>query len=238
MDSSALASAELWLTWIGRAKLIAAFLVAAGVAIEFVGDWASRPYEKTVKDARDEEAEFARTSIVKAQADIADANKQTEIAKKDAAIAEQHANEAKLALEKLRTPRTMDRDWQSAITAQLLPFKGVRFDIAVIPGDPEATDLLSQVVPPIQAAGWQWIDFSPAGGPLTITFSWPGLPNVGQMGGFGIDVFAPPDRSDLSPAATALAESPQKRWLLQWDRTRRYRGAKIPQSRRNPLGDR
>jgi hypothetical protein len=141
------------------------------------------------------------------KASIAASNKEMELARKDAAIAEQRANEAKLALEQLRSPRLMTPDWQAKIILQLSRFKGTRFDMALIPGDPEAATLLGQVSATIQAAGWQWVDFAPSGGPLTITYTWPGLPNAGQMGGFGIDIFVPPDRTDLSFAANALAQS-------------------------------
>ena len=40
-----------------------------------------------------------------------------------------------------------------------------------------------------------------------MTYTWPGLPNVGQMVSFGIDVFVPPDRTDLARAAVALAQT-------------------------------
>jgi hypothetical protein len=52
MDASALSNAESWLSIISAAKLIAAFLVALGVAIEFGGDWVSKPFEKIIEDAR------------------------------------------------------------------------------------------------------------------------------------------------------------------------------------------
>ena len=84
MDASDLASAEYWLSWIATAKLVAAFLVAAGVVIEFGGDWLARPYERVVNNARESrmaalatDAERARSEIAKANATAAEANKQT-----------------------------------------------------------------------------------------------------------------------------------------------------------------
>ena len=75
MDASAVSSAESWLSVIATAKLIGAFLVAAGVVIEFGGDWIAAPYERTVKEARElelarltAEAETAKASIADAQA--------------------------------------------------------------------------------------------------------------------------------------------------------------------------
>jgi hypothetical protein len=170
--------------------------------------------QDATKKAHDDEiarlhVEAARLSAdaEASKASIASANKETALARKDAAIAEQRANEAKLALEKLRAPRSMTPEWQQNIIAQLSRFKGTRFDMAVIPGDPEAANLVGQVSATIQAAGWQWVDFVPPGGPLTLTYTWAGLPNVGQIGGFGIDIIVPLDRMDLSFAANALAQA-------------------------------
>jgi hypothetical protein len=81
MDSSALASAEYWLSVIGIAKLVAAFLVAIGIVIEFGSDWVAGPFERTVNAAREAklaefsaEADSARQQIAKANAQIAEAN--------------------------------------------------------------------------------------------------------------------------------------------------------------------
>lgn len=68
MDTSALASAESWLSAIAMAKLIAAALVAAGVAIEFGAEWAARPFERIVKEARETETDAARKEIARANA--------------------------------------------------------------------------------------------------------------------------------------------------------------------------
>ena len=74
MADSALSSAESWLSIIATAKLVAAFLVAAGVVIEFGGDWLARPFERTVNTARETrmatlsaEADAARGEIAKAK---------------------------------------------------------------------------------------------------------------------------------------------------------------------------
>lgn len=197
--------------------IILALLVAAEVVSYQYGhrkDSLTEQQQESTNRQHDEEmarlhVEAARLSAdaEASKASIAAANKETELARKDAAIAEQRANEAKLSLEQLRSPRLMTPDWQAKIIVQLSRFKGTRFDMALIPGDPEAATLLGQVSATIQAAGWQWVDFAPSGGPLTITYTWPGLPNAGQMGGFGIDIFVPPDRTDLSFAANALAQS-------------------------------
>jgi hypothetical protein len=74
MDASALANAESWLSIISTAKLVAAFLVAIGVVIEFGGDWVARPFEKTVEAARSAEMARLSTEAASARAAIAEAN--------------------------------------------------------------------------------------------------------------------------------------------------------------------
>src|SRR6185437_14461534 len=80
------------------------------------------------------------------------------------------------------------------------------FDMAVLPGDPEAELFLGQLSKTLQLAGWQWVDFAGPSGPLALTYTWPGLPNVGQMGAFGVDIFIPLDHgAELSTAAASLS---------------------------------
>jgi hypothetical protein len=104
MDSSALASAESWLSVIAIAKLVAAFLVAAGVAIEFGGDWVARPYERIVKGAG--EARLAGLS-----AEAADATKAAAIANENPASANERAAvlmKENLELERALAPRNIE----------------------------------------------------------------------------------------------------------------------------------
>jgi hypothetical protein len=42
-----------WLVWITRGQTFATFLVAIGVAGEFAGDWAKRPFERRIDNARE-----------------------------------------------------------------------------------------------------------------------------------------------------------------------------------------
>ena len=72
MDVPALANAVCWLSAIAWAKLLATFLVAVGVAIEFGGDWIARPFEKTVSDAR-------QLQLTTALSNAASANERTKV---------------------------------------------------------------------------------------------------------------------------------------------------------------
>lgn len=92
MDSSALSNAEFWISIFNGAKLVAAFLVAIGVAVEFGADFAARPYEKVVKDSKElqlksleNEASLAKAALVDAQKKITDANLMANSAASDAA---------------------------------------------------------------------------------------------------------------------------------------------------------
>jgi hypothetical protein len=124
------------------------------------------------------------------------------------AEADARALEAQVQLAKFKSPRNMTPDQQSRLVEKLARFKGTRFDMALVVGDPEASLFLGQISKTLQLAGWEWVDFAHAGGPLTFTYTWPGLPNVGQMGAFGVDIFAPPDHaSDLSTAAQLLSSA-------------------------------
>ena len=53
-------TATYWLGWVKFGQLVAFFLVAIGVAAEFAGEWASRPLEKIIDDARELEMEHLK----------------------------------------------------------------------------------------------------------------------------------------------------------------------------------
>jgi hypothetical protein len=133
MDASALASAESWLSIIGSAKLAATFLVALGVAIEFGGDWISRPFERVVKEAREKE-------VVELRHDTATAN--------------ERAANAELELAKLKAPRLLSAEQQAIFTRELRPFAGTTFRIVTYTGLAEPLALSEQIAAALIAAGW------------------------------------------------------------------------------------
>lgn len=135
MDASALFNAEWWLSWISVGKLIAALLVAVGVAIEFGGDWIARPYEKIVREAR--EAEVARLT------------NETERLKGE-----------NLRLQAMFQPRQivlMDRDGDAKIRAERFAaverFKGTQVRIEAVP-DFEARKLAGAIARALRWKGW------------------------------------------------------------------------------------
>jgi hypothetical protein len=63
-------AATYWLWWINSAKLVGAFLVAIGVAAEFLGDWIAKPYEATIEESRKAEIVRLTNENLKLEAEI------------------------------------------------------------------------------------------------------------------------------------------------------------------------
>jgi hypothetical protein len=125
-------------------------------------------------------------------------------------IAEANARalEAQLALEKFKAPRDLNPAQQAQITYAVLPFKGTRFDMAVIPSDPEAIVLVGKIAGPLRAAGWEWIEFNHPGGPFMNVYTWPDLPNVGQFSDVGISIKLNSDHAaEFQKAADELSKA-------------------------------
>ena len=101
------------------------------------------------------------------------------------AEADARALEAQAQLAKFKSPRNMTSVQQSRLVEKLTRFKGTRFDMAVVVGDPEAALFLGEISKTLQLASWEWVEFAHSGSQLTLTYTWRGLPNVGQMGAFG-----------------------------------------------------
>jgi hypothetical protein len=122
MSASDVESAAYLLSWINLAKIIGAFLVAIGVAAEFAGEFISRPYERTVEDARrlelaklSADAEAAKKEIATANVAAAEANeraarleKEAEQARSAIAAADARAKEADLKIAQIRQMRQLD----------------------------------------------------------------------------------------------------------------------------------
>jgi hypothetical protein len=151
MDSSALESAESWLSIIGTFKLIAALLVAVGVAMEFGGDWISKPFEKTIEDARKlqiaqltRETSDARGEIAKSNARVAEAETAVAVANARAAEANQKAEEEqreRLKLEAAVAPRRITFAQQQSIASALAQFSDRKIRIESYSLDPESANL-------------------------------------------------------------------------------------------------
>jgi hypothetical protein len=153
MDASALASAESWLSIIGSAKLVAAFLVAIGVAIEFGGDWVAKPYEKTIEDARKLELAELHKQSDDAKLETTRLSADAESSRAAIADANARAAEAQLALEQFKADRTLSPEQQARVVEKLKQFSGQTYVLSVLP-DQEAIRFAKIVDGIVRAAGW------------------------------------------------------------------------------------
>lgn len=178
---------EFWDFWLIISVVIAA-VAAAAIGVTTAGSVISHKREAS---AAEEELEKYKLS--------------TNLNIKEA---EARALEAQAELAKFKAPRSMTPEQQMRIVGKLAGFKGTRFDMSVLASDPEAAIFLGQVSKTLQLAGWEWVEWAHPSGPITLTYGWPGLPNVGQMGGVGIEIFVHPDHAEqFREASTSLAKT-------------------------------
>jgi len=163
MDASALASEEYWLSWIATAKLAAAFLVAIGVAMEFGSEWASRPFDATVKHAREVQVVALETAAETARGEIAEATKAAATANERAAGANERAanlekeaaaaNERAAAIMRATAWRQF-RPNQTDALRQALSTKPGKIKLSWVANDSEAFALAYQFSQLLDAAHW------------------------------------------------------------------------------------
>ncbi len=136
--AEAIANLEAFISRLDTAVLIFAALVAIGVVGEAIlGVWHWR-LDGQMRDLRHAQDQLHETELAQFHLD-------SEEAKAQAAQAEQRAAEASLELAKLKAPRTLRPEQQNRIIAKLNPFGGTKFDIGLMPSDPEAEMLLTVV---------------------------------------------------------------------------------------------
>jgi hypothetical protein len=173
MAESEIETAVYWLWWINVAKTAGAFLVAAGVAAEFLGEFASRPLQRTLEIARKEEA-------LKLSTEAARFELEGQLARAAVSSATARAREAELALERIKAPRLIAEEQRQRIIKKLTPYAAMRFDLAIRP-EPEPQSFAEQLAATLQAAGWQRQAKQNAGS-LVITI--PGKPPAAIATGF------------------------------------------------------
>jgi hypothetical protein len=123
-------AAAWWLSWIETGKFVALFLVAIGVAGEFLGDWIAKPLERKIEAAR--------------QLELAQLKNRTA--------------EAELELVKLKTktaPRTLLESQRLAMLPLLEPLRGQPIAFACRMMDGESCDYTNDLVHFFLDAGCQ-----------------------------------------------------------------------------------
>jgi hypothetical protein len=122
-------SAEHWLSWIRRGKNIATFLVAIGVAGEFVMDFWAEPFNATIEHAR--------------EATLANARLEQERLKAD-----------NLRLEAIVQPRRLKPEQEVAFRCAVAKFAGEKFKVSIPNNDLEALLLAIQLQNILRDAQW------------------------------------------------------------------------------------
>jgi len=185
MDVSALDSAESWLAVIWWAKLAAAGLVALGVAMEFGGDWISRPFEKTIEDARKLELAELHKQSDEAKVETARLSKEAEVARKETA-------EAQLQLQQMRFPRQLDTD---KFKAEIAPISPQFFEVLYDQSAADGSSLAFQIFVALRIAEWITdqklpAPLTPQQGPPALSDIYKLLPLTQQSGGsaWGVSV--------------------------------------------------
>jgi hypothetical protein len=121
-----------------------------------------------------------------------------------AAQAEQRAAEANLELARMKAPRTLMPERQESVVSMLKPFAGVRFDVGLVQGDPEAAAFMILLEAVLNAAGWIEVDW--VGGDIVMTRE--GKPTVGLVTTANVAVAVHPEKtSSFGNAAAALGEA-------------------------------
>ena len=138
------------------------------------------------------DASFARKDAEAFKLDIAKANER-------AANAEKSAAEANLALEKLKTPRTLSLEQQTRVSAAVHGFPKTPFDIFASV-DPEAADLANKIEGALLLAGWEEVDI---GGTVNMSRG-PGKKPFGILIGTGMSVEFAQSRQDFFTPADRL----------------------------------
>jgi hypothetical protein len=187
----------LW--WINWAKIIGAFLVAIGVAAEFLGDWIAKPYEETIEVAR-------KSEIIRLTNDTTRLTTDAELARASIAEANARQKEAELKLaqlEKKVVPRVITEEQAEGIIDKIRPFPDMPF---AVEADPAAEyGFVDSLIKVLQRAGWKWQSYSTSLTSLPVGNI--GLPNFDSS---GVQVRINASRPDfVTPGqtlATALAQ--------------------------------
>jgi hypothetical protein len=164
-----IATLDTWVLWF-------AALVAVGVVGEAVLGVAHWMKDRELRPLRVMQAQLHENEIAQLDKDTARLSADAELARAAIADANARTAEAQLALEKLKTWRSMTCEQQAQIVATLSQFKGAHFDIAVLVGDPEALNFAGLVGPTLKLAQWEWIEYNHPTGPLMNVTTFPELP--------------------------------------------------------------
>jgi hypothetical protein len=184
---AAVTSIEHALSVADKWALLFTALVVVGVAGELWVGWYHWSKDRKLAPLRAELSEILQSEIEVARADSA---------------------KSRLDLAKIKTPRSLSSEQARDLSTVISKFKGTRFDISAIVGDPEALALVGPMADALRNAGWAWIEFNHPNGPFMNVYSIAGLPNIGQVGTTGVSVVMHADhQAEFQVAAAALSNA-------------------------------
>jgi hypothetical protein len=161
MDAPEVVSALSWLSVIHKAKLIGGFLVAIGVAAEFLGDWIAAPFEKTVNDARELELAQLNNETARLRAReplVNDALTAISQAGRANAVASHQmlvTAEVLAFTQGMRDKEQLSEAARSVfIASKVKPFAGKHFDAVVTSGGIGLAVFLQSLTSTLNSAGW------------------------------------------------------------------------------------
>lgn len=146
MADKELVDATWWVAFWDSVESWAFLGVIITLAIEFAAHRFVVPYREKLETARELEVARLATESDTARAAIAGANQR-------AAEADERAAEARLELERLKTPRVLSANQKDRLVALLHPYAGQQFSLSVA-SDPEAISLLKSIQGVLEKAGW------------------------------------------------------------------------------------
>jgi len=157
------------LSWIERALNVSLFLVAMGVAGEFVGNWVAGPIRKRLETAKNLEIARLNKDAGDARKSAGEAVERAAKLEKEAADLNRRAEEerqARVKLEEYNSPRRITGRQAGVLLAELTPLKGKKLILMTLIGDSETSTFAQHLLAILKSAG---LDVEPSSGMMTIT---------------------------------------------------------------------
>ncbi|MEH2475895.1 hypothetical protein V1281_002930 [Nitrobacteraceae bacterium AZCC 2161] len=105
--------------------------------------------------------EEAKNEGIKAGKAAGDASLRAAELEKQAAESKERAAKLELELAKIKQPRLLSEERLKPLAEKLKPFASTPFDLAFIPGDPEAAVFGTHIAAMLETAGWKWVAWAP-----------------------------------------------------------------------------
>jgi chromosome segregation ATPase len=219
------AVASKWLLWLGLLTAVAACATVAAAfkqwqannIIEAHNDWRTATLEKETAQAKldfaqaqermaelGKEAEALKAQSSEAEKDVALLKNETAQANQRAAEANKLAEEARLELERLKTPRTLNAEQQARIVDRVKTFAGTPYNFVVM-AETEPMNLMVHIDAALETAGWKLVSWE-SDNPLIIKRDGKPKAGVSVTEGLGIEI-AESKRAEWEDPAEALANA-------------------------------